>query len=224
MRTRGPRHAKLAPVFRGFPLEAVAFYEGLAADNSKAYFDAHRETYETCVREPLEELVHELAPTYGGAKVFRPHRDTRFSKDKSPYKLAAAAIARPSDASIGGTYVELSAAGLRVGGGAVHLERDQLANVRRAIDEDLHGRALEAAFAHARAAGLSLFDPELTTAPRGWPKDHPRIDLLRRKAFVAVAVHAPAKWLATPKAKDRVVEAWEAVRPLNAWLDRHASA
>ena len=222
MPTRGPRRAKLAPVFSGFPREAIAFYEGLAADNSKAYFETHRETYETCVREPLEELVHELSPHYGGAKVFRPHRDTRFSKDKSPYKLAAAAIARPSDASVGGTYVELSAAGLRVGGGVVHLEREQLAKVRRAIDEDLHGRALEDAFAHAERAGLTLFEPELKTAPRGWPKDHPRVGLLRRKAFVAVAMHAPAKWLATPKAKDRVVEAWEAVGPLNAWLDGHA--
>ena len=224
MSTEGPRRAKLAPVFSGFPLEAIAFYEGLAADNSKAYFDAHRDTYETCVREPLEELVAELAPRYGGAKVFRPHRDTRFSKDKSPYKLAAAAIARPGDASVGGTYVELSAAGLRVGGGAVHLEREQLAKARWAIDEDVHGRALEAAFADAQAAGLSLFDPELKTAPRGWPKDHPRIDLLRRKAFVAVATHEPGPWLATREAMVSVSAAWEAVAPLNAWLDRHARA
>ncbi len=84
MSARGRRRAKLAPVFSGFPPEAIAFFEGLAADNSTAFFDAHRETYETCVREPLEELLHELYPQYGAAKVFRPNRDVRIATDKSP--------------------------------------------------------------------------------------------------------------------------------------------
>jgi uncharacterized protein (DUF2461 family) len=67
--------------FAGFPPEALSFYRGLAADNTKAYWDEHRDTYEDAVREPLELLLAELAPEFGPAKVFRPYRDTRFSKD-----------------------------------------------------------------------------------------------------------------------------------------------
>ncbi len=103
--------------FSGFPPDALAFYAGLAADNSKTYFDAHREVYESCVREPLELLLVELAPEFGTGKVFRPHRDVRFSKDKSPYKLAASAVLSRDGAACTAHYVELSAAGLRLGGG-----------------------------------------------------------------------------------------------------------
>lgn len=68
---------------------------------------------------------------------------------------------------------------------------------------------------------MTLIGPELKTAPRGFPKDHPRIDLLRRKSFAAVALHAPGPWLETEEAKQRVIAGWEAAAPLNAWLERH---
>ncbi len=209
------------PVFTGFPPEAVTFYEGLAADNSKAYFDAHRETYETCVREPLEELLHELYPTFGAAKVFRPHRDVRFAKDKSPYKLAAAGVARPDGSACAATYLQISAGGLTAGGGLYELDKGQLQRARRAIDDPKHGAELERIAATVEERGMELVAPELKTAPRGFAKDHPRIELLRRKRFAALVHHEPGPWLSTPAARDRVVEAWEAVQPLNAWLERH---
>ena len=209
-------------MFRGFPPEAIAFYEGLAADNSKAYFDAHRDQYERCVREPLEELLHELYPRFGAAKVFRPHRDVRFAKDKSPYKLAAAGAARPDGAHCASTYLQIGADGLMAGGGVYEPDRGQLERARRAIDDPKHGAELERiARTLEREHGMPLVAPELKVAPRGFPKEHPRIDLLRRKRFAAIRRHPPARWLATPRAKDRVVEAWEAVGPLNAWLERH---
>ena len=209
-------------MFRGFPPGAIAFYEGLAADNTKAYFDAHRDQYETCVREPLEDLVLELSADFGTAKVFRPNRDVRFAKDKSPYKLAAAAVARRDDATCSATYVQLGADGLMVGGGLYELDRGQLERARRAIDDPRHGTELEeVAHELEHGHGLALTAPELKVAPRGFPKDHPRIDLLRRKRLAAIRRHPPAAWLHTPQAKDRVVEAWQAVAPLNAWLERH---
>jgi uncharacterized protein (DUF2461 family) len=76
----------------GFPEEALVFYEGLEADNTKAYWTDHKAVYERAVREPLDALLAELAPEFGTAKVFRPYRDVRFSKDKTPYKTAAAAV------------------------------------------------------------------------------------------------------------------------------------
>jgi uncharacterized protein (TIGR02453 family) len=173
------------------------------------------------VREPLETLLHELYPRFGAAKVFRPHRDVRFSKDKSPYKLAASAVVRPDGTHCSATYVELSAAGLRAGGGVVHLDRGQLQRARRAIDDDKHGERLTQIVRTVEERGMTLLPPELKTAPRGFAKDHPRIALLRHKSFAAVALHAPGPWLATPEAADRVVEAWEAVAPLNGWLEAH---
>src|SRR5262249_19370571 len=84
------RHAKAgrrpAMSFEGWPAEALDFYEGLEADNSKAYWTAHKAVYDEKVLAPMTELVEELAPEFGVFKIFRPYRDIRFSKDKSPYQ------------------------------------------------------------------------------------------------------------------------------------------
>lgn len=77
--------------FRGWPEEALEFYEGLSADNSKTYWTAHKEVYETKVRAPMEELLAALEPEFGSGRIFRPYRDVRFSKDKTPYQTHIAA-------------------------------------------------------------------------------------------------------------------------------------
>ncbi len=207
--------------FSGFPRDALAFYEGLAADNSKTYFDAHRDVYESCVREPLELLLFELSGEFGTGKVFRPHRDVRFSRDKSPYKLAAGAVLRPEGPAPAVHYVELSAAGLRVGGGLWEPDRGQLERARRAIDDETSGAALAAVEERLRADGVELHAPELKTAPRGFPRDHPRIALLRRRRFAGLATFAPEPWLHTRAALDRTAQTWRALEPLHAWLERH---
>ena len=207
-------------MFAGFPPEALSFYEGLADDNTKSYWTAHRETYEDCVREPLELLTYELSGEFGPAKVFRPYRDVRFSKDKTPYKTAAAAVAQESGHRLASRYVELSAAGLRVGGGAWHLEREQLMEVRRAIDASAELKEIRDELDNQ---GIAYVAPELKTAPRGYPKDHPRIDLLRCKRHAALVLHAPAPWLHTAKAKDRVAKTWRALAPLLRWLEHRAA-
>ncbi len=96
--------------FKGWPVEAVEFYEGLQADNTKAYWQEHKSVYERCVKGPMEELLAELAADFGAGRVFRPYRDVRFSKDKTPYKLNCAA-------SLPGGYVSFSAEGLFAGSG-----------------------------------------------------------------------------------------------------------
>jgi uncharacterized protein (DUF2461 family) len=73
-------------MFCGWPAEALEFCEGLEADNSKAYWTAHKDVYETVVLSPMKAIPAELAPEFGDGKVFRPNRDVRFSADKSPYK------------------------------------------------------------------------------------------------------------------------------------------
>ena len=209
--------------FQGFGSGAVGYFEELTANNTREWFAAHRATYEDEVRAPLEYLLDDLAGEFGEAKVFRPNRDVRFSKDKSPYKTAAAAVIQGDGRGNGhGYYVQLSAAGLMVGGGAYYLAGDELARLRAAIDDDRTGPELERIVADLRAEGAETGAHEtLKTAPRGYPADHPRIELLRNKGIIGWWEHPPRRWLHTAAARDRVAEAWRRLRPLNAWLDAH---
>ena len=135
--------------FRGWPVEALEFFEGLEADNSKAYWQAEQGPYESSVRGPMEELLAELAPECGEGRIFRPYRDVRFSADKTPYKTNIAA-------TIGARYVRLSADALSAGCGHVG---DGAGATRSAT-----GRR-----STTIAPGSELDRDRATTrAPRGW--------------------------------------------------------
>jgi uncharacterized protein (TIGR02453 family) len=200
--------------FRGWPAEAIEFFEGLEADNTRAYWSDHKSIYEELVQGPLRELLADLAPKFGEGKIFRPYRDVRFSKDKSPYKTSIAATLE------GGGYVQLSADGLGAGCGMYHLMPDQLDRFRRAVADDRTGRALVRLVDRLRPAGIEVAAHDtLKTAPRGYPKDHPRIELLRHKGLVTWKQWPVAAWLGTAKAKDRVADFLRASQPLAKWLN-----
>lgn len=202
--------------FAGWPEEALDFYEGLAADNSKAYWTAHLATYETDVLGPMTELLAELAPDFGPARIFRPYRDVRFSADKSPYKTAIAARLER------GGYVHLSARGLAAGNGRYAMTPDELDRYRRAVASDAAGPALERVVAGVRAGGIEVRGHEtLKRAPRGYPADHERIDLLRCKGLIAWQDWPAGAWLGTPAARPRVAGFLTATRPLAGWLTTH---
>ena len=80
--------------FRGWAAEAIEFYEGLEADNSKTYWNENKSVYENFVLRPMTELLAELEPEFGASKLFRPYRDVRFSADKAPYQTTS--TRRPS--------------------------------------------------------------------------------------------------------------------------------
>lgn len=201
--------------FRGFPAEALEFFDGLEADNSKAYWEANKATYQRCVRGPMEQLLEELAPEFGAGRLFRPYRDVRFSRDKSPYKTNIAAM-------VGDTgYVSLSTGGLAVGSGAYHLAADQLDRYRRAVADDRTGADLDGVVAGLGPGFELVAHDTLKTAPRGYAKDHPRIDLLRRKGLAAMRQWEPAAWLGTAKARQRVADTLRATAPLRHWLAAH---
>jgi uncharacterized protein (TIGR02453 family) len=202
-------------VFRGWPEEALEFFEGLEADNSKTYWQQNKDRYEKLVRAPMEELIDELAPEWGEGKIFRPYRDIRFSSDKSPYKTNIAA-------TVGAGYIHLSAEGLGAGSGMWGMAPDQLERYRQAVSENRSGAALEAIVIKARAAGLTVTAHEvLKTAPKGYPKDHPRIELLRHKGLITWKEWPAEAWLGTRRAKDRVVQFLRHSKPLNMWLQNH---
>lgn len=202
--------------FGGWRAEAIEFYEGLEADNSKTYWQEHKAVYDELVRGPMDALLAELAPEFGDGKVFRPNRDVRFSADKSPYKTAVAA-------TLGNRgYVQFSAEGLAAGCGLYVMAPDQLDRYRRAVVDERAGRELVRIVARVRDPGLEVTAHEvLKTAPKGYPKDHSRIDLLRLKGLVTWKEWPVGAWLATRKAKDRVVDVLRASKPLHDWLGAH---
>lgn len=190
--------------FKGWPESALHFFEGLEADNTKAYWLDHKDVYERDVKAPMEALASELKDEFGDGRLFRPYRDTRFSHDKSPYKTAISA-------RIGEGYVQLSADGLLCGAGTYTMSSDQLERFRAAVAADSAGKKLEGIVGALGRAGLPVHAMEsLKTAPRGYPKDHPRLELLRLKGLVASRSWRPAAWLHTSGAKKRVAEVFRA--------------
>src|SRR4029079_17847435 len=136
-----------------------------------------------------------------------------FSKDKAPYKTAIAA------SLTGGGYIQMSADGLAAGCGLYRPATDQLERYRAAVADGRSGTALVKVVAKARDAKIEITAHEtLKTAPRGYPKDHPRIDLLRQKGLIAWREWPVGAWLGTKRAKNRIVEFLHTATPVNDWL------
>ena len=182
-------------------------------DNTKSYWTAHKGFYDASVLSPMRELLAELAPEFGEGRVFRPYRDTRFSRDKSPYKTA---IAAHNDAG----YISLSADALGVGSGLYMPSPAQLARFRAAVADDKAGTALLRLVKELRSKRIEVSAHEtLKSAPRGYPRDHPRIDLLRHKGLTAWKEWSVGPWLATSTSKRRILDVLRATAPLRKWLD-----
>lgn len=205
--------------FEGFSEQALIFYEGLEADNSKAYWTDHKAVYDSAVKAPMEALLAQLEPEFGPAKLFRPYRDVRFSKDKTPYKDHAGAVIDSPD---GALYVQLGADGLMVAGGYWHTETDQAQRLRAAIADDLTGRRLVTVL--AGLAGWQLGGERLKRLPKPYEPDHPRAELLHLKSLTASRHREPGEWLHEPSCGAEIAADWRALGPLNAWLSQHVGA
>ncbi|WP_116026805.1 DUF2461 domain-containing protein [Thermomonospora umbrina] len=202
--------------FTGFTEEAFEFYEGLQADNSMARWTAHKAVYDHAVREPMTELFAELEDEFGPAKLFRPYRDVRFSKDKTPYKTHQGGHAG------GGFYCQIDADGLLVAGGMYAPGSEQLKRYRAAVHDDRTGRELEDIVARLRTEGFEIAGDRLKTRPRGTPEDHPRLELLRHRALYAHrGWPSDEPWIATPETVRRVRDSWRTLRPLVEWGAEH---
>src|ERR1044072_5060115 len=153
--------------FRGWAADAIEFYEGLEADNTRAYWQDHKKEYEELVKGPMVELLVELAQEVGPGNIFRPFRDVRFSRDESPYKTAIGATLER------GGYVQFSAQGLAAGSGYSVVMADQLRRYRQAGDDDKSGRKVVDVCDALREARIDVTTRDaLKMAPRGYPKDH----------------------------------------------------
>lgn len=206
--------------FRGFPPEAIEFLRELEANNDRDWFKANRARYDEHVVAPVTALGEDLSDL-GRPHLFRPWSDTRFHAAPPIKEQVGLAIGYEG---AGGFYVELSLDGLLVAAGLHNPAPDQVDRMRRALDAGRTAASLTKAIGQAQGAGLELNEPDLVRGPRGYPADHPRMDLLRRRRLTVARRHELGAWLHRPAAGARIREGLDAAGPLVRWLRTHVGA
>jgi uncharacterized protein (TIGR02453 family) len=200
--------------FAGFGDRLVDFYEGLIADNSKAYWTDNKAVYERHVRAPMQALLTELEPEFGTGKIFRPYRDVRFSPDKTPYKTHCGAW-------VNGYYVQADVDGIMVAAGYYQMQSDQIGRFRVAVDEDRRGERLNALVRELADDDWTVAGDQLSTRPRGIAPDHPRLELLRHRAIYVWRRWPDEELMLRSELTGRVASAWRSAKPLVEWLNDH---
>jgi uncharacterized protein (TIGR02453 family) len=203
--------------FSGWKGDFQGFFLGLQVNNTKSYFDAHRRQYEEEVKQPMVALLADLEPEFGAARLSRPNRDIRFAADKSPYKTNIYASTEQ------GGYVSLDAKSLMAAGGRYMVEPAELARYRKAV-AGTKGTELEKIVAALEKKGYEINEAELKRVPPPYPQDHPRAGLLKLKRLIYWKRWEVGPWIATPKVRERVAQAWRDGAELSAWLGRHMKA
>jgi uncharacterized protein (TIGR02453 family) len=225
--------------FRGFRPAALTFLRALKRNNTREWFQAHRDDYEGEVRAPLAALVEEmdvrlagLAPEIVGdpkRSLFRIHRDVRFSNDKSPYKTNAAAWFYHGDAGRGvgsttphggaGFYFHMEPGASMIGGGIWMPPRPTLARLREEIDEKHASlrRILRDATFRKRFGTLDE-SAKLTRMPRGYAEDHPAADLLRHQSFTVGRILTDAE-LFSHRLADLLARDYARLVPFVRWFN-----
>ena len=207
--------------FRGFGPLLVTWFQDLEQNDSKSFFETTKALWQRDIRDPLEALLGDLADEFGGrVKIFRQHRDVRFSKDKSPYKTNTYGIIFEMPKSEAALYVAVSAQGLHTATGYHELAKDQLERFRAAAADDKTGPVLEERLEQIRARGIVVDPPSLKTAPRGYPRDHERAALLRYKELT-MGRHFSSDDMMNESIRGRIAETFRAAEPVNEWLDKH---
>lgn len=219
--------------FAGFPKEGIAFLRALKKHNDREWFTPRKAEFEAAVKQPMIELVGAIhremmrfAPQYVGepAKcVYRIYRDTRFSKDKTPYKTFASALLLRSGfdrhAGSAGIYFSVSPAEIEVAGGVYMPDRDVLLALREYIAEN--HRQFRATFAAPKVKKLfgDLWGDSVSRVPKGFDAEHPAADLIRRKHYVLSAQLDP-KIATTPNLLGEIVVRIEAITPFVEFLNK----
>ena len=206
----------MTSAFTGFTEAALDFYDDLEMDNTKSFWEAHKEVYLESVKAPMAALTAALEPEFGKVKVFRPFRDVRFAKDKTPYKTNQGAFVGVGPAC--GWYVEIAARGVRTGAGFYGATTTALNRLRASIADDATGKQLQRILAKLERAGFTVDGDRLKTAPRGYDADHPRIELLRHRSLTVAKDYGFEPIIHSPELLDAVRADWQAARPLVEWV------
>ncbi|TDT30085.1 TIGR02453 family protein [Naumannella halotolerans] len=210
--------------FTGLPTGLFRFLDNLEADNSKEFFDANRETYNTEVKTPVDALKSELERDYGPLKGFRINRDVRFSKDKSPYKTWVGLTT--TDRAVGGvgSFWQATAHQMKIATGAMMLESDQLVRYRDALIDQEAGSEFDQIRRALSDEGLDVGPgdiPQYKRVPRGYPADHSRSAELQWKGAIVIHSFNRARWMQTDEVVDRIGAVWSGAQPLLDWFETH---
>lgn len=201
----------------GIDPDAFAFYAELEQNQTKDWWLANKQRYESRVKAPIVRLIDELGGEFGPLKIFRPYNDVRFSADKRPYKNHLGLVSA-NDSSTA-YYLQLSQHGVMIAGGLYQPAREQLARFREIVDDNRLVGDLEATLDEVGEHGFTIMTVNaLATAPRGFSVDHPKIALLRLKNLAISAHHEPAAWMHGPEFVERVRAGWRTVGVWNDWI------
>ncbi|HVF80038.1 MAG TPA: DUF2461 domain-containing protein [Solirubrobacteraceae bacterium] len=200
-----------------WPPAALEFLRDLEDNNDRDWFKANRARYDDHLVAPGRALAERLGHL-GTAKFFRPYNDARFHQRPPIKEQLGIAIGY---GGAGGYYVELSLDGLLIGAGLHHPATDQLERFRTAIDDGRRAAAFERAVTQAGKAGMTLVEPQLKRAPRGYPVDHPHVERLRLKNLTLLHRHPLEPWLHDTRCREQVRTQLDASRLFVTWLHKH---
>jgi uncharacterized protein (TIGR02453 family) len=212
---------------KGIPTTAIEFFQELESNNNKLWWADNKSRYESDVRDPFIALLGELGAKYEPWRVYRPHRDTRFAKDKAPYKDFIGAVTQLPSGN--GFFVQVSAKGLLLGSGYPMMAPDQLISFRNALDNEKTGAAFAALLNAQQTSTKSSsevrifggrYEP-LKRNPKGFAADHPRGEWLRWKGVEVSQRLGSPKWLSTSSAAEKISVLMSNGRAVTDWLDKH---
>ena len=223
--------------FTGFPPETFAFLKALAKNNSKEWFDKHREDYEQFHLAPAKAFVETIAPGLKkisksinaeprvNASIFRINRDVRFSKDKRPYKTTLdlwfwEGEKRGWEAP--GFYLRLMPDGYLAGTGLHGFSPEQLKVFRAAVINEKSGAALSKMVQGLE--GLKLGEPTRKKVPRGYDAEHPWSSFLLCDALYATYEAPLTKAVHKPEFVDVVLDIFRRAHPISQWLGKYVTA
>jgi len=219
--------------FEGFPDKDAKFFRLLAKNQTREWFQAHKEEFDEGWQKPMKELLNAVRERADSAfkhtdldapKIFRIYRDVRFSKDKSPYKTHVGGVI-PTKRQGKITEVPM-ALYFHVGqpqsfGASGHYMMDPAALVkfRKAVADDQTGRELEKLLAALKKKGYSVDSHDTyKRVPQGFDADHPRAEHLKRKGLTVSFPQMPKGILASPKLLPWIVDQVKTAAPLVEWL------
>lgn len=214
------------PEFTSFPKETVEFLSALKKNNDRAWFTKNRDRYEQAVKEPAEHFCSEMTARLRrvtgldhGSKIFRIHRDVRFSKDKTPYQTHLHITLAPKTAapSPPAWFFGLDTTRIAFGTGFIMFDKSRL-ETYRAVFEEEGGADLARVVGRLRKDGVRMSEPELKRVPAPFASDHRHGELLRHKSLSAWIDIEDLKAASRPDFVDFGEASFKRLKPLFSWF------
>lgn len=209
---------------------SLRFLRSLKRNNTRQWFDAHRDEYEATIKAPVRKLVSDLRPLLSSKlphlevtprSVYRINRDTRFSDDKTPYKTWVGCLFwdRRFKRNEGpALYLGLDPTGIAIGGGIWRFEPLQRAVFRERVTTAPSDHSFGVAVKKARRSGFELMGRELKKVPPGFEPEHPNVEFLMHNGLYASRELDMPSGFGSPRFAGQIAKLYEPCIPLMNWL------